>query len=199
MNSDPSQIGEQPPPLGPDDRAALLEIARASVRALLGLGPAPALPAAGPLAAPRGAFVTLRAKGQLRGCVGSFAPSGSLAATVSRMARSAASEDPRFQPVRAAELPDVEVHVSALLPLRRMRDASEIEVGRDGLLVSLGWRRGVLLPCVAAEEGWDRTTFLERTCLKAGLPPDAWRDPAAVVQLFSVEEMVGEPPVRRQG
>jgi len=178
--------------LAAGDRTALLCIARGAVRERLGLGPDPAWPDHGPLAAPRGAFVTLLVDGQLRGCVGTFAPAGSLANTVARMAASAASEDPRFEPVRADELDRLDVRISALDPRRRMRDPEDLEVGRDGVLVQLGWRRGALLPRVAVEQAWDRITFLERTCLKAGLPPHAWQEPEAVVDLFSAEEMGGE-------
>ena len=177
--------------MNPIDRAALLGIACAAVRHRLGAGPAPALPATGPLCEPRGAFVTLRVKGELRGCMGTFTPDGSLARTVERMAGIAASEDPRFGPVRREELDDLDVAISAVGERRRIREPSEIEVGRHGLVVQLGWQRGTLLPQVAIEEGWDARTFLERTCLKAGLPPQAWRDPGAVVELFPAEEIPG--------
>ncbi len=176
------------------ERAALLGIARASVRQRLGLGPMPALPADGPLAEPRGAFVTLSIRGQLRGCIGTFTPAGSLANTVARMAANAACEDPRFAPVRADEFDDLDVHVSALDPRRPMRDPAELKVGRDGVVIQLGWHRGTLLPRVAVDHGWDNLTFLERTCLKAGLPPHAWQEPEAVVELFSAEEMGEEEP-----
>jgi AmmeMemoRadiSam system protein A len=175
--------------LGTTEGAALLGIARAALRAQLGLGPEPTLPAAGPLAEPRGAFVTLRVGGRLRGCVGTFTPAGSLAETVASMAKSAAAKDPRFEPVRASEVDDLDVHVSVLAPRRRMRDLAELVIGRDGVLVQHGWHRGALLPQVAVEEGWDRETFLARACLKAGLPPHAWRDAEAVVELFSAEEL----------
>ena len=174
--------------LGPADRAALLAIAKVAVRQRVGGSAPPAVPESGALGEPRGAFVTLTVNGVLRGCVGTFTPAGSLAATVARMAASAATEDPRFTPVRETELDDLDIHISALDPRRRMRDASELVVGRDGVLVQLGWHRGALLPRVAVEEGWDPVTFLERTCLKAGLPPHAWQDPAATVELFSAEE-----------
>lgn len=183
-----------PPRLGAVERAALLGIARAAVRERLGMGAQPALPEEGLLAEPRGAFVTVYVRGELRGCIGTFTPAGSLASTVARMAASAAGEDPRFEPVRADEVDDLDVHVSALDPRRPMRDPAELEVGRDGVVVQLGWRRGTLLPRVAVEHGWDRVTFLERTCLKAGLPPDAWQDPEAVVELFSAEEVGEEEP-----
>jgi AmmeMemoRadiSam system protein A len=184
-------------PLDLAERAALLGIARAALRQRLAGGPAPGLPAGGALAEPRGAFVTLRVGGELRGCIGTFTPSGSLASTVARMAVSAATEDPRFPPLAPGELDDVDVHVSVLAPRRRMNDATELRIGRDGVLVQLGWHRGALLPQVAVEEGWDAETFLERTCLKAGLPPNAWRDPAAVVELFAAEEVGGGAPEDR--
>ncbi|HEX7624403.1 MAG TPA: AmmeMemoRadiSam system protein A, partial [Anaeromyxobacteraceae bacterium] len=139
----------------------------------------------------RGAFVTLRVKGELRGCVGTLSPDGPLARTVQRMAAAAAAEDPRFRPVRPEELDDLDLTVSALGERRRMHDPAEIEVGRHGLVVQLGWQRGTLLPQVAVEEGWDALTFLERTCLKAGLPPQAWRDPETVVELYPAEEIPG--------
>jgi len=178
-------------PLGPTDRAALLGIARAALRHRLCAGPPPAPPAGGPLAEPRGAFVTLRRGGVLRGCVGTFAPSGPLARVVAEMAVAAATQDPRFPPVEAEELDDLDVHVSVLSPLRPMKDPSEIAIGRDGILVRRGWHRGTLLPVVAVESGWDARTFLARTCLKAGLPPDAWQAPDAQVELFSAEELGG--------
>ncbi len=175
-------------PLSAADRAALLGIARGAVRHHLGLGPAPALPESGPLAVPRGAFVTLRVQGTLRGCIGSFEPRGTLAGTVASVAVSAASQDPRFPPVGADEADDLGYHVSALGPCRPMRDRSEIRVGTHGLLVKKGWHRGTLLPVVAVERGWDATTFLRHTCLKAGLSPDAWKDPGAEVEIFEAEE-----------
>jgi len=170
------------------DRAALLGIARAAVRHLLALGPAPGLPGAGPLCAARGAFVTLHLDADLRGCIGSFQPHGTLARTVADMAVSASAEDPRFPPVRPAEADDLRYRISALEPCRPMRGAAEIEIGRHGLLVRKGWQRGALLPVVAVEHGWDAATFLERACLKAGLPPGAWREPDAVVEIFGAEE-----------
>jgi len=177
--------------VNPLDRAALLGIAHAAVRHRLGVGPAPALPSAGPLCEPGGAFVTLRVKGELRGCMGTFTSSGSLAHSVEQMAAAAATEDPRFGPLPPEDLDDLDVSISAVGQRRRLREPAEIEVGRHGLVVQLGWQRGTLLPQVAVEEGWNALTFLERTCLKAGLPPQAWRDPEAVVELFSAEEILG--------
>lgn len=175
-------------PLGTPEKAALLGIARGAVLAHLGLAPAPALPASGPLAEPRGAFVTLHVGGDLRGCLGTFRPEGSLAETVARMAIAAATKDPRFKPVRPGEIAALEVGVSALEPPRRLEDRRAVRVGTDGLVVTRGLQRGTLLPRVAVEHGWDAEAFLRHTCLKAGLPPDAWEDPGAVVEAFEAEE-----------
>jgi AmmeMemoRadiSam system protein A len=180
-------------PLSATDRAALLGIARGAVLAHLGVAPAPALPQGGPLAEARGAFVTLHVAGALRGCIGSFRPLGSLAETVAKMAVAAASEDPRFLPIRAEDLPELDVAVSAIEPPRRLADPRAVEVGRHGLVVKRGWQRGALLPKVAAEQAWDAETFLRHTCLKAGLPPTAWLEPDCEVEAFEADEFGEEP------
>lgn len=180
-------------PLAPTDRAALLAIARAAVHHHLGLGPSPEIPTDGALAVEHGAFVTLLVRGALRGCIGTFRPLGSLARTVAAMAVSASSEDPRFPPVGAAETEALAYHVAVLDPCRPMRDLSQVRIGRDGLLVRRGFHRGALLPVVAAERGWDAATFLKHACLKAGLPPDAWRDSDTTVEVFSAQEFGDEP------
>jgi len=188
----PPAEGAAPAPLSRLERAVLLGVARAALRQYLGLGAPPEIPEAGALARPRGAFVTLRVGGELRGCIGTFASKDGLARTVAEMAVAAATRDPRFPPLRAEELGELDVRISALGPMRPMGRPSEIAIGRDGVSVRRGWHRGTLLPSVAAESGWDAETFLARTCLKAGLPPDAWREPDAVVELYAAEEM-GDP------
>ncbi len=175
-------------PLSPAERAALLGIARGAVLAHLGLAPAPAVPETGRLGEPRGAFVTLHVEGELRGCIGTFRPLGSLAQTVARMAVAAASEDPRFPRLRADEVPGLQVAVSALEPPRRLEDPRAVEVGKHGLIVRKGWSRGALLPKVAVEQRWNAEEFLRHTCLKAGLPPNAWTDPDCVVEAFEADE-----------
>ena len=175
--------------LSPAERAALLGVARGAVLGHLGVAPGPALPEAGALGEERGAFVSLYVGGELRGCIGTFRPAGTLAATVARMAVAAASEDPRFPALRADEVKDLSIAVSALAPSRRLADPRrEVEVGRHGLVVKKGWNRGALLPRVAAEHGWDAETFLKQACLKAGLPPSAWKDPDCEVEGFEAEE-----------
>ncbi len=123
-----------------------------------------------------GVFVTLKKRGQLRGCIGHITGSRKLPQSVARLARSAAYDDPRFPALEAAELADVDIEVTVLTPLERIEGPREIVVGQHGLVVEKGYQRGLLLPQVATENGWDRDEFLEKTCWKAGLPPDAWKD-----------------------
>jgi len=161
-------------------QAELLRIARRSLELYFESGRRPEVETADPaLQQPRGAFVTLHrvvppAPPALRGCIGTFEARESLNATVTRMAIAAATTDPRFPPVSAEELPQLSIEISVLSP-RRQAAAGDVEVGRHGIYISAGARRGVLLPQVAVEHGWDRATFLDHTCRKAGLPPDAWR------------------------
>ena len=134
-----------------------------------------------------GAFVTLTRKGQLRGCIGHIIGDKPLITTVAEMAEAAALEDPRFPPVKPPELPEIEFEISVLTPIREIKDVNEILVGRDGIIITKGWNRGLLLPQVATEYGWDRITFLENTCRKAQLPKDAWKDKDTKIEIFSAE------------
>lgn len=179
--------GVGPGALTAEERQALLGAAREAIAAHLG-GRHPRLPAAtGALAGKLGAFVTLHRKGgELRGCVGQMRSDGPLLDTVARMAVAAAVEDGRFAPVTAAELGTLVLEISVLGPLEPIHPA-DVEVGRDGLVVSCGSRRGVLLPQVAGEHGWDRETFLGHTCVKAGLPEDAWKKPGVELLAFTAQ------------
>ena len=123
----------------------------------------------------------------LRGCIGSFTGSGPLVDTVREMAVSASTRDPRFPPLSEAELGEVDLEISVLSPLRPVSDPNEIEVGRHGIFITRGFHSGVLLPQVASEYGWDRETFLEHTCAKAGLPADAWRDADTRIEVFEAQ------------
>jgi AmmeMemoRadiSam system protein A len=144
----------------------------------------------------RGAFVTLKEHGELRGCIGYVAPMKPLYMTVRDVAAMAAVKDRRFRPVSQSELGELEYEISVLSPLRRVLDIREITVGQHGLLVRNGDSEGLLLPQVASEEGWDRNTFLEQTCYKAGLPLQAWRDAGTDIFRFSAL-VFGEHPNRR--
>ena len=174
--------------LSATERAALLGIARGAILGHLGIAPSPPLPTSGPLAEPRGTFVTLHVGDELRGCLGTFRPEGSLAAAVAHMAVSAAKEDPRFRPVRAEEIAELRVAVSVLSPPHRLDDRRAVKVGTHGVLVRRGWHRGALLPKIAVEQGWDAETFLSRCCLKAGLPARAWEEPETEVEVFEADE-----------
>ena len=175
------------PPLVAAEAGALLALARSAVqsvaegRPLPGAGPLP-----GRLAEPGGVFVTVRVAGHLRGCIGVVEAGEPLGAAVRHCAVAAASEDPRFPPIRPDDLPGLAVEISVLDEPREVRDPEEIVPGRHGLIVTLGSRRGLLLPQVATEHAWGREEFLEQTCRKAGLAPDAWRR-GARVEVFTAQ------------
>nr|MBP7886610.1 AmmeMemoRadiSam system protein A [Candidatus Neomarinimicrobiota bacterium] len=135
----------------------------------------------------RGAFVTLEKHHELRGCIGYILPIYPLYKTVIEMAKAAALDDPRFPPVSPSELKDITVEISVLTVPQKISDPSEIEVGKHGIIIKRGFNQGLLLPQVATDYGWDRETFLEHTCLKAGLPRDAWQDKNTEIQIFSAQ------------
>lgn len=134
-----------------------------------------------------GAFVTLKKQGRLRGCIGYIKAYKPLWETVQEMAVAAAFHDPRFPSLSAEEIQQLTFEISVLSPLKRIADVNDIEVGRHGLYVIRGQRSGLLLPQVATEYKWDRKTFLEETCHKAGLPPDAWKDKETEIYIFSAD------------
>jgi len=168
----------------------LLTFARETIRARLTGGEPPPPPAV-EIEAARfgGAFVTLHNGRMLRGCIGRFGASASLAETVREMAL-AALDDPRFRshPVTAAELPELTIEISVLSPMRRTADPLSLELGVHGILIRKGDQSGCFLPQVATEQKWSKEQFLSHCCAgKAGLPPDAWKGPDAEVFLFSAE------------
>jgi AmmeMemoRadiSam system protein A len=172
--------------LSESDQKLLFQVARAGIQAHL-KGETPALPkATSPsLGEPRGVFVTLTRQGRLRGCIGYLEAIKPLLPAVQEMAVAAAFNDPRFPPLREEELADLEMEISVLSPMRQIAKVEEIEVGKHGLYLVNGMYRGLLLPQVATEYKWDRLTFLQQTCGKAGLPPDAWKDPATRIYVFT--------------
>jgi len=168
-----------------DDRNRLLALARETLTARVNRQPLPHPPQGGALDLARGAFVSIHHHGALRGCLGRLQPSR-LAETVVHLAAAVSDSDSRFEPVTPEELPGIELEISVLTPEEEIASVNDIEVGRHGLIVEQGYRRGLLLPQVAVERRWDRTTFLEHTCLKAGLPRDAWQHGARVL-VFEAE------------
>ena len=177
------------PTLSKEARRQLLALARGTLEAGFRGEPPPRLGSdrAETFGEPRALFVTLRKQGQLRGCIGTLAPEGDLSRSVPRFARQAAFADPRFPALTAEELPACTIEISVLTPPRPVADAHEIVVGRDGLIIELGGRRGLLLPQVATEWGFDRERFLVEVSRKAGLPPDAWRHAGAQLWSFQAE------------
>jgi uncharacterized protein len=158
-----------------EQRHALLDLARRSIAAAVtDSGPVPLHPLDLPDAS--GVFVTIKRRGALRGCLGTLQNRQGLAAEVVRCAADSATEDPRFPPVSAGELPELALEISVLGPLEAMEPLPEnVTVGVHGLVAEQGVHRGLLLPQVASEWGWDAEQFLSQTCVKAGLPADAWR------------------------
>jgi len=169
----------------PDERALLLRLAHESIVSALEPRALSLHPPTPHLAEPRGVFTSLHLRGQLRGCVGYVLPVDSVYAAVAETARAAAFDDNRFDPVTIEEARALEIELSILSPPRPIL-AEAVEIGRHGLLISLGGRRGLLLPQVPVEHHWDRVTFLEQTCRKAGLPLDAWEKGAAI-EAFTAE------------
>ncbi|MFH1863206.1 MAG: AmmeMemoRadiSam system protein B [bacterium] len=175
-------------PLSLDDKRTLMNIARTTMECVVNGKKVPDFKVPAPdLLQDRGAFVTITKRGQLRGCIGFIVAVKPLYQTVREVAESAALRDPRFQPVKPDELPDLELEISALSVPRVIEDVTEIQVGVHGIIMRQGYRQGLLLPQVATDYGWDRQTFLEHTCQKAGLPPDAWKDKKTEIQIFSAE------------
>ncbi|MCX7680143.1 MAG: AmmeMemoRadiSam system protein A [Spirochaetes bacterium] len=134
-----------------------------------------------------GAFVTIHKKGKLRGCIGYIVGVKTLPETIIDMAIASAFKDPRFPPLRNDEFNDIDIEISVLTPIQKVEKIDEIEVGRDGLIISNGYRQGLLLPQVATEYGWNREQFLEHTCYKAGLPGDAWKWKDTKIEKFSAQ------------
>jgi AmmeMemoRadiSam system protein A len=178
------------PYLTEDDRRELLAIARRAAASYVKEGKVPKeCPASPKLSEPGAAFVTITRAGRLRGCIGYTEATSPLYRTVQECAVAAATEDPRFPPVRQGEVDDLRIEISVLTPLIPV-SAEDVEVGVHGLMIRKGGRRGLLLPQVAAEYGWDRKEFLSHTCRKAGLPDNEWEKGA---ELFSfTAEVFGE-------
>ena len=173
---DPSHEAAATSSLTDADRHFLVDLARQAVAAAVRGEPAPATASAPPsLTTRRGAFVTLTSDGRLRGCIGYIEGIKPLVEAVVDNAVSAATNDPRFQPVGEDELADLHVEVSALTPLRPVDGPADIEIGRHGIVLEKGRHTAVFLPQVAPEQGWDLDTTLDNLALKAGLPADAWR------------------------
>jgi AmmeMemoRadiSam system protein B/AmmeMemoRadiSam system protein A len=200
VRESPSRVKDQAIALSGHERDELLTLARKSAETAVREGKLyqPAVPPSPALLQDRGAFVTIRKKGELRGCIGYTAPIKPLYLVVRDVAALAAVRDPRFPPVSARELGELEYEVSVLSPFRHLQDIRQIQIGRHGLLIRKGDYEGILLPQVPVEEHWDRKTFLREIGLKAGLPATAWQDEEADLFTFSAlvfgEHKLTAPP-----
>jgi AmmeMemoRadiSam system protein A len=185
--------------LSEKDKLTLLEIARTTIESYVRTAKIPSFDVASQaLLDKRGAFVTIHKNGRLRGCIGVFTSDKSLYETVVEMSVAAAVRDPRFPRVEEEEFGELDVELSALSELTEVSEPSEVTVGRHGLYIVKGDHRGVLLPQVAIEHGFDRDTFLDETCIKAGLPEGSWREGASVyvfeADVFNEGKAGGEGP-----
>lgn len=170
--------------LNEDEKKTLLKVARESIETFLTKQQIPDFDIPDKLKEPGAAFVTLNKHHQLRGCIGYTEAVEPLYKTVAQCAIQAAVNDPRFRPVDYEELKDIHIEISVLTPLQKVEDFKEIKVGRDGLMIFKGTYRGLLLPQVASDYGWNREEFLSQTCRKAGLPLDAYKSKDAEVYKF---------------
>jgi AmmeMemoRadiSam system protein A len=174
--------------LGPDEKREVLRIARATVSEFLCAGRIPpGRPHRRSLLANAGAFVTLHAGDELRGCIGTQSEDAPLYRAVQDMAVAAATRDPRFPALRAEEIDAITIEVSVLGDRTMVRDPREIEIGVHGLAITSRGQRGLLLPQVASEAGWTAEQFLAAVCTKAQLPADAWRSSDATVERFTAQ------------
>lgn len=177
-------------PLTPEEQRTCLRLAREALERYFKTGERLRSPVrSGPLKEKRGAFVTLTVDGDLRGCIGYPLPVKPLDETIVEMALAAATQDTRFEPLSANELKKLKIEISVLGLPEPVSDPKAIEVGCHGIIVSKGFYKGLLLPQVPVEHGWDRETYLCHGCLKAGLPPDEWKKGAKLesftAQVFS--------------
>jgi AmmeMemoRadiSam system protein A len=179
-----------------DDRVRLLSIARRALEARVRREGEPAPEGGGALDTRRGAFVSIHLQDALRGCLGRLEPDWTIARVVQHLGRALADSDPRFAPVQPDEVEDLSIEISVLSPEREAASTGEIEIGRHGLIIESNGRRGLLLPQVATDHGWDVETFLRHTCMKAALSPDAWHAGARI--LIFEAEVFGESRQERR-
>jgi AmmeMemoRadiSam system protein A len=181
--------------LSDEEKQGLLRLARMTLEKRL-LGKTAAvleMPDSTVLKEKRGAFVSLHRRGMLRGCIGCIEGRKPLLGTIEEMAGAAAFSDPRFPPLSAEELKDLDIEISVLTPLKEISDINEIQIGMHGLFIERQHYCGLLLPQVATEWGWDRIRFLEESCRKAGLPSSSWKEKGTKIYIFSADVFSSSP------
>lgn len=173
--------------LSQDEKSRLLSLAREAIISHITGSPAKVVEIMSENVTQQlGCFVTIKVDHKLRGCIGNLISDKPLYLLVQEMAVAAATKDPRFYPMKKMDLDNFELEISVLSPLHKIESSEEIQVGVHGIYLEKDSHRGVLLPQVAIEYGWDRTVFLNQTCIKAGLPPDGWNE-GADIYIFSAE------------
>lgn len=175
----------------PEEEKALLTIAKSTLTSFVNSGKIPEFNVSNSvLDEKKAVFVTLRKNGVLRGCIGRITPTEPLYLAVRNMTVEAASKDSRFEPVSPDELNDIQIEISILGPLQKVNSADDIELGKNGVVVKQGDRRGVFLPSVAREMGWTKEEFLRHLCVdKSGLPADCWKDKQTEIFVFATQEI----------
>ncbi|MFQ5707649.1 MAG: AmmeMemoRadiSam system protein A [bacterium] len=174
--------------LSEEEQIYILDFARKSIEAKIRGADPPRFEADySNLKAQRGAFVTLYNRGNLRGCIGTISSTKPLYETIQEVAQAAAFQDPRFQPLSESELSKISIEISVLTPLKKIKNFKRIKIGRHGIFVKSGEAHGLLLPQVAVNNHWDRKTFLQHTCIKAGLPKDAWQKDDTEIMIFGAQ------------
>ncbi|MFN3301955.1 MAG: AmmeMemoRadiSam system protein A [Patescibacteria group bacterium] len=176
-----------------EEKKWLLKIARSSIESYLKYRKIPKFEVSDKFKEKRAVFVTLKKNNELRGCIGHLEPRYQLAEAVAKMAIAAAFEDNRFLPVSLEELPEIKIEISILSPLKRISDPNQIKLGEHGVIIKQGFYGGTFLPEVAEEFNYDLEKFLSTLCVyKAGLPPDAWRDPKTEIYIFTTQKISEE-------
>ncbi len=169
------------------ERALMKQLVRESIESSLSGRKEKAIEVPDNLKEKMGAFVCLKTHGQLKGCIGHIRGFLPLDETIKEMARQAAFHDPRFAPLDADEWKETDIEISVLTPMQKIENIDQIEVGVHGLYIEKGVDSGLLLPQVAVEYNWDRKTFLEYACMKAGLDKDAWKSKETGIYIFSAD------------
>ena len=181
-----ASVGLYKSPFTREEKKELLALARNAITGYVTNGKAPEVEIKNSKFKTDGAvFVTIKENGSLRGCIGHIQAVMPLYQSIIKNAVAACSSDPRFPPMKKEELKDMEIEISILSPFVPLKDVKDIQVGKHGLYIMKGMQSGLLLPQVATEFGWDRNTFLEHVCMKAGLSKDAWKD--AEIYTFTAE------------
>jgi len=174
--------------LNKDQQQKLLKIARTTIAEYMRTGEKARVQETDPaLNEQQGAFVTLHINGELRGCIGNIIGDAPLAQTIANMAVEAGFGDPRFNSLQDNELDKIDIEISVMSPLEKIKDPEKIEPGKHGILLRKGFNSGLLLPQVATEYNWGREEFLDHTCLKAGLKEGEWHTPGVEIYIFSAE------------